>query len=259
MWVAWKECGAHQIAAQMDRWRAAARWRTLVESCHGVVAASPAAENFFRAREDARKKTVVLPTPYPVDVTSWDFSLPVAARSGIFVGTREWNVPSRRHAEAVVLAIRAARAARTHVTLMNVATRPERARLDDMRRSLGDQVEMRIIDGPLPYADYLRLVSAHRVVLQRDSSGVPGQVAGDALLCRIPCLGGNGMVDGLAFPFLPDADDDDETVLAATVDLLRDDVRYAEAVARSQDLAARQLSFGAFARRWAGIAALPAP
>jgi hypothetical protein len=29
---------------------------------------------------------------------------------------------------------------------------------------------------------------------------VPGQVAGDALLCRIPCVGGNGAIDRVGFP-----------------------------------------------------------
>ena len=257
VWIAWKECGAHQIAAQMEQWLAATRWKSLVETCHGLVAASPAAENFFRARPEARKKIVVLPTPYPVDVTAWDFSLPPASRAGIFIGTREWNVPSRRHPEAVTLAIRAAHAVGTHVSLMNIGARAGHAHLEKMRRSLGGSVELRIIDGPLPYADYLRVVSEHRLVLQRDASGVPGQVAGDSLLCGLPCLGGNGLVDGLAFPFLPGADDDDESVLAATLDLLRDDEKYSRAVARSQELAARHLSFAAFARQWAEAAARP--
>ena len=29
---------------------------------------------------------------------------------------------------------------------------------------------------------------------------MPGQVAGDALLCRIPCVGGDGAVERIAFP-----------------------------------------------------------
>ena len=39
----------------------------------------------------------------------------------------------------------------------------------------------------------------HKIVLQADKSAVPGQVAGDALLCRMPCVGGDGAIDRLAF------------------------------------------------------------
>ena len=42
------------------------------------------------------------------------------------------------------------------------------------------------------YVDYLRVMAAHKIVFQLDTSFVPGQVAGDALICRLPCVGGNG-------------------------------------------------------------------
>ena len=244
--VGWKECGAHQIASQMERWFAEARWRALLAGCDAVLAASPAAGDFFRARNDARGKLVVLPTPYPLDVAAWDFSQPVEARAGIFVGTREPGVPSRRHDDAVALALRAARSAGTHVTVLQTGPGVVRA---------GDgQPDLRVVAGPLPYADYLRLMARHRVVVQRDTSAVPGQVAGDALLCRMPCLGGNGMVDRIAFPFLPGAGDGDDDAVAAAVGLLRDTDAWHAAVARSQRLAVERLSFAAFARQWRDIA-----
>ena len=40
--------------------------------------------------------------------------------------------------------------------------------------------------GTESYPDYLREVARHKIVLQLDRSRVPGQVAGDALLCRMP-------------------------------------------------------------------------
>lgn len=252
--VGWKECGAHQIAAQMERWFAVARWRALLAECDAALAASPAAEAFFDARDDARGKLVVLPTPYPLELGAWDFSQPLEARAGIFVGTREPGVPSRRHAGAVALALRAARAAGTHVTVLQAGPEVVRAGGDAGSGAADGQPDLRVVAGPLPYADYLRLMSRHRVVVQRDASAVPGQVAGDALLCRMPCLGGNGMVDRIAFPFLPAADDGDDDALAATVALLRDPDAWRAAVARSQRLAAERLSFAAFARHWRGIA-----
>ena len=59
---------------------------------------------------------------------------------------------------------------------------------------------LRILEKRLPYCDYLAEMARHKIVLQADKSSVPGQVAGDALLCRLPCVGGDGAVDRLAFP-----------------------------------------------------------
>jgi hypothetical protein len=59
---------------------------------------------------------------------------------------------------------------------------------------------LRVLNKKLAYPDYLRELARHKIVLQLDTSFVPGQVAGDALLCRVPCAGGNGAIDRLAFP-----------------------------------------------------------
>src|SRR5207245_3591905 len=60
--------------------------------------------------------------------------------------------------------------------------------------------KFRVIEGEKPYPDYLRVVARHKIVLQLDRSRVPGQVAGDALLCRTVCVGGDGAIDRIAFP-----------------------------------------------------------
>jgi hypothetical protein len=59
---------------------------------------------------------------------------------------------------------------------------------------------LRIVEGRRPYPRYLRGVAKHKFVFQLDASGVPGQVAGDALLARIPCIGGDGTTERLVFP-----------------------------------------------------------
>ena len=46
-----------------------------------------------------------IPTPYPMADSRWDFSRPFGERSGIFIGTREWDVPSRHHLAALVIAL----------------------------------------------------------------------------------------------------------------------------------------------------------
>ena len=97
---------------------------------------------------------------------------------------------------------------------------------------------LRVIESRLPYPDYLREMAKCRVVFQLDSSAVPGQVAGDALLCRMPCVGGNGAVDQSAF--------DDSANLAG---LLHDDDAWCTAVESSQSRAQSSLSFSAGAEQ----------
>src|SRR5438477_11918474 len=50
------------------------------------------------------------------------------------------------------------------------------------------------------YRAYLGEVARHKIIFQLDRSRVPGQVAGDALLCRSVCVGGDGAIERLAFP-----------------------------------------------------------
>ena len=50
------------------------------------------------------------------------------------------------------------------------------------------------------YRAYLGEVARHKIVFQLDRSRVPGQVAGDALLCRSVCIGGDGAIERIAFP-----------------------------------------------------------
>jgi hypothetical protein len=86
-------------------------------------------------------------------------------------------------------------------------------------------------------------------VLQLDTSFVPGQVAGDALLCRVPCVGGNGAVDRLAFPescgFARSIDD----LGKAALRLLTDPRHYQETVAGMVSTASQRLGFGVVAKQ----------
>jgi hypothetical protein len=210
-----------------------------------VLCTSPAALAFFGARPEAGK-ILTLPTPYPLDERGWSFGGALPGREGIFLGTRNWDEPTRRHGEAARIALRVAERAGCRVTALNVEGKVGRRRYD----SLGAGSRLRVVEGPLPYAAYLREIAAHRIVLQRDRSGVPGQVAGDALLCGIPCLGGNGMVDRIAFAELPGAEDSDDEVLDAALGLLRDDAAWTAAMRSARLRADASLSFSAFRTTW---------
>ena len=106
-------------------------------------------------------------------------------------------MPSRNHVAALILARRLCEISGESVTVFDYDGRRS-ARLLSEIGFTGEK--LRVLTRKLAYPDYLREIARHKIVLQLDTSFVPGQVAGDALLCRISCLGGNGAIDRLAFP-----------------------------------------------------------
>src|SRR5205085_12174180 len=117
-------------------------------------------------------------------------------QSGIFVGTREWNVPSRNHLAALLLARQLCQATGEPITVVNLDGYKGRRLLGELNFPEG---KLQVIEKWKTYPDYLRDMAQHKIVLQLDRSNVPGQVAGDALLCRIPCVGGDGAIERIAF------------------------------------------------------------
>ncbi len=225
--ISWKESGHHQVAEQLGSATNLALFRELCALADGALSSTPELVPLYRAA--GAKAAEFIPTPYPVDDARWDFSRPLVERSGIFIGTREWDVPSRNHASALLRASSLGEP----VTVFNLDGRAGRKKLDALEFG-----SLRVIEERLPYPDYLREMAKCRVVFQLDASAVPGQVAGDALLCRMPCIGGNGAVDQLAF-----GDDAD----AGT--LLRDDAAWCAAVQESQKRALSFLSFATVSSR----------
>jgi len=72
---------------------------------------------------------------------------------------------------------------------------------------------------------------------------VPGQVAGDALLCRMPCVGGDGAIERIAFSRTCGERRTISEIASMALDLLKNvDLRQA-VVAESQNLARERLSF----------------
>ena len=225
--VSWKESGQHQVAQQLNSAANLALFREICALADGALSSTPELVRLYIG--GGTNVSAFIPTPYPVDDARWDFSLPLAERSGIFIGTREWDVPSRNHAAALLRAS----VIGVPVTVFNLDGRSGRKKLDAL--GFGS---LRVIESKLPYADYLREMAKCRVVFQLDASAVPGQVAGDALLCRMPCIGGNGAVDRVAFGDGADLES-----------LLGDDATWRGAVDASQARARESLSFSAVAAR----------
>lgn len=185
--VSWKESGLHQVAAQLDSAPNIGLFREICALVDGALSSTPNLVPIYKSA--GAKQVAFIPTPYPLEDPRWNFSQPAQERVGVFVGTREFSVPTRNHLAAVMLATGLG----APVTVFNFEGRTARKKLEALGCS-------RIIEKRLSYPEYLRVMSRHRLVLQLDRSSVPGQVAGDALLCGIPCIGGDGAVDQLAFP-----------------------------------------------------------
>ncbi len=243
--ISFKESGSHQVADFLSDAGRFAAFREICGACDGALSSTPDLVELYQAA--GCRMAEFLPTPYPVDVPEWDFSRPYTERDGVFVGTREFFVPSRCHAAAVVSAWRLSRDLGCPLTVFNTDGRRGRALLHPLQR---EHPDFRIEERKLPYADYLRLMAAHRLVLQLDTSRVPGQVAGDALLCRMPCVGGNGAVDEAAFGRAESA----SASLEIARRLLTDAAAWSAAVAASQERAARMLSFSHATDRIAAFA-----
>lgn len=233
--ISFKETGLHQIARQLADPKRAERFRMVAQMADGCLSATPEALAFYGQGE-------FIPTPYPISNRRWDFSRPAGERRGIFVGTREWDTASRHHLAALVIA------AGLGEPMTVFDEEPKRCRR--LLGALGVPLNaLRILEKRLPYRDYLAEMARHRIVLQADKSGVPGQVAGDALLCRLPCVGGDGAIERIAFPTTCGYGRSLGELTDLAARLLRERDFYEEIVAQSQRLARERLSFEVVARQ----------
>ena len=157
--------------------------------------------------------------------------------------------PTRNHLRTLAEAARLCAETDENVTVINGDKKAGRKILSQLEESFPES-RLRVIDRPLTFDAYLRLVASHRLVFQLDRGSVPGQVAGDALLCRTLCAGGNSAIEELAFP---DFCDDSRISLSEAVEkisaVLSNDSDYLKAVDKSQSLAAEKVSYSAVARQ----------
>jgi hypothetical protein len=240
--VSLKETGLHQIAQQLcDRARLS-RFMKIVAQADGGIATTPEAAEIYQSAHWSLRRVAFIPTPYPVEDQRWNFCLPPEEQSGIFVGTREWDVPSRNHFAALLVARQLCDATGESVTVVNLDASNGRRLLSELKFPEG---KLRVIEKWKSYPDYLRDVARHKVVLQLDRSHVPGQVAGDALLCGIPCVGGDGAIDRIAFSRTCGEGRSITEIASMALDLLKNaDLRRA-IMAESEQRALEHLSFQA--------------
>jgi hypothetical protein len=242
--VSLKETGLHQIAQQLCDREKLSRFMKILAQADGCVATTPeAAEIYQRARCKYGPATVAfIPTPYPLEDRQWDFSVSPNDQSGIFIGTREWDVPSRNHFAALLVARQLCETTGEPVTVVNLDGYKARRLLWELKFPEG---KFHIIEEKKPFPDYLREVARHKIVLQLDRSRVPGQVAGDALLCRTICVGGDGAIERIAFPKTCGVGREIGEIGSIALELLKNAESHAAMVADSQKRALKRLSFQA--------------
>ena len=242
--VSLKETGLHQIAQQSRDPAKLSRFMKIVGQADGCIATtSEGAEIYQRLRDKQDPATVAfIPTPYPIEDQRWNFSTPPDAQLGIFVGTREWDVPSRNHFAALLVARQLCELTGEPVTVANLDGHKGRRLVDELRFP---REKLRLIEKRKAYRDYLRDVARHKIVLQLDRSHVPGQVAGDALLCRLPCVGGDGAIERIAFPKTCGEGRSTTDIASMALELLKNADLRAALVAESQQRALERLSFQA--------------
>ena len=236
--ISFKESGLHQVAAALADAKNLVRFQELCALANGAISSTPELAPIYRAAR--AKRAEFIPTPYPVDDARWDFSARPESRRGVFIGTREFDVPSRNHAAALLLA----RTLGEPVTVVNVDGRAGRKLLAAVQTPA-----FTIHEGRLPYPRYLQLIARHQLVFQLDRSAVPGQIAGDALLAGIPCVGGDGATERLVFENENGHGREPSELAEIAADLLADPAARAQAATRAQAAARANLSFAAVASR----------
>ncbi len=241
--ASFKETGSHQVAPILSDSRSLTQLQEIAGLVDGFLAPTPELLPVYQSLCSRPHTVRFVPTPYPVEVGAWDFSVPVESRSGIFVGTREFDVPTRRHGAAMLCALEVSRQTGAKVTVVNTNRRSGRMALESL--GFADN-KLEVLEGTSPYPEYLRRLAPHRITLQLDESKVPGQVAGDALLCHIPCVGGNGTVESIAFPECNTAQFTGH-LLQTAIRLMEDDQFYRDTIEKSQQIARDYLSFRAVA------------
>jgi hypothetical protein len=242
--VSLKETGLHQIGQQLSDRGRISRFFEIVTQADGCLATTPEAAEIYRRVRGKLDPTSVafIPTPYPLEDRQWDLSIQPDKQHGIFIGTREWSVASRNHVAALLVARQLCEATGETVTVVHLDGRRGARRLSALKYPEG---KLRVIEASKDYADYLREVAKHKIVLQLDRSRVPGQIAGDALLCRTVCVGGDGAIERIAFPKSCGEGRTFDQLSAIALELLKNANVRAMAVMESQWRALERLSFEA--------------
>jgi len=246
--VSLKDAGAFEVAELLGRPDRLKLFQEICARADFAIATAPDLVSFFLAA-GARHAEFILP-PLPVADERWDFSMPIEERRGIFIGTRSFAAPSRNHLAALMCIRQLAESMQEPVTVFNGDGWRGRRMLDRLRFTEG---LLRVVEEKLSYPRYLRLMARHRLVFQLDASAGAGRVAGDALLCRIPCVGGNGAAERWIFPELCGHGRTNEQLFDLAARLLEHPYDTLAVVEKAMEMAGERLAFEPTAKRLSSL------
>jgi hypothetical protein len=248
--ITFAEAGTMQVADLLSAPEALRDFHEICRRADAAIATTPEGASVFRGA--GGRNVELIPTPCPVDDPRWDFSVPPDQRRGILIGTFEFCTHYRNHVAALLSARRVAEATGEPVTLVRGGRRYNRRMAEQVERHWPAGL-LRVIEGPLPALQFVRLMAGHKLVFQFDQAGAAGQVAGEALLCRIPCVGGYGGIERVVFPDLCGFGHTPEQLVGFATRLIEQPSEAEAAVARALSIATDQLSFAAARARLAEL------
>ena len=141
--VSFKESGTQQVANQLSHPKRFYLFREIASQADLCLSSTA---DLIPLYVSVSRRTVHLPTPYPVEFDSWNFSHPQSERRGIFIGTREFDVLSRNH----LLALASARTFSDPITVINVDGLSGYRRLRALKFPID---QLHVIQPPLPYPE----------------------------------------------------------------------------------------------------------
>jgi hypothetical protein len=248
--VTFAEAGTMQVADLLSAPEALRDFHEICRRADAAIATTPEGASVFRGA--GARNVELIPTPCPVDDPRWDFSVPPEQRRGILIGTFEFCTHYRNHVAALLSARRIAEVTGEPVTLIRGGRRYNRRMAEQVQRHWPAGL-LRVIEGPLPALRFVRLMATHKLVFQLDQAGAAGQVAGEALLCRIPCVGGHGGIERVVFPELCGFGHTPEQLVDLAIRLLEQPSEAEAAVEGALSIAAERLSFTSSRARLADL------
>lgn len=238
-----KETGPYQLSSLFDNPKKCSVFRNLISLSNGILSPTPFTVPFYKNFTD--KPVGFIPTPYPIQIKEWDFSVPFNQKTGIYLATREFDVNWRMHVYSLGSLRKWIQSKNVKLTVVNQDGKSGEKWLGELGYTGSD---LNIINGQLSYSDHLKLLGKHRVIVNPDLGMVPGQIVGDSLLVKTPVVGGNSLLQDMLYPELVTKSMDYDFIVEKLDRLYFDEIENGKIVGSAIEKAELKLSFGVVCR-----------
>ena len=229
-----------EIMAELRNPQSMERFKALLNLADGMIVSAPELLGFINSL-NVNCQCIHIPAPYPLENPQWDVSLPTNQRSGIFFGDIPFREPDRNMLAWLYAAAEIAAKTGHHLSIFSTPGFSQ----GPTAAQLGLSAPMFTQIPACDYGSYLQHLASHRIVIKPNSLDGVSNVAGDALLSRIICVGGEGTLERVAFRESCGSGRSSDNIRAIAESLLTDDAFYDRQVEKSQQIAMQSMSFGA--------------